>query len=711
MLEGLSKPKKLKKAKQLFIDSVNRDAKWQREAREDFAFRDGEQWSTAEKEILNAELRPHLTFNLTKSNIDLIMGMNEDNRIRYRATPVDPTDGFLAEILNDLADFVHENHDFEAEEDGAFESAAICGRGYVGIDFKPDPDRFGDIIMSEVDIPVHEVHFDPAARRPNLEDASYIAWDRWFTKEDFKIRWPKFGPKKVEDLVSKAREIGMSEDQSESQDESMILFEFPNDMDDDSDYANPLDLTFFDRAKNMLRVVHMEYWDTYKRYFAFNPLEGRFVEIPKNPNKEVKAAFLEEFGEKMVVESITDKRVKWLQFIGQEILYDGVSPLPYKGFSIKPTVAYRDVSKRSMNHFGVVRLMKDPQKETNKRWSQALNMLNQQVQPGIYAETDAFVDQRQAEQSMKEAGAITWTQSGAITGKKIQERTVPTFPSAPMQMEQFAQDIMKKITGINPDLLGQDRGRQEPGVVVRLRQQQGFMLLKPLFKNYNEMKKGLFKRQLAIIMNYMPDQQILRILGQNDRYQINKETGIIVDTASINQETGQPSRFANLRNVRELDYNINAEQSPGNMTKRMLELSVMMEMSQQFPVPPEQIIEKLELAETEKQRWLEYINQQQAAQQQQQEALARIEMQFKDREIKVDEEKNMLEFMVDMAKIKQMSEKDEKKMISDFQKMSIEEQNNLMQYVAQMAAVAQQAIAAKQQAASATKTPQGGTKK
>jgi hypothetical protein len=147
------------------------------------------------------------------------------------------------------------------------------------------------------------------------------------------------------------------------------------------------------------------------------------------------------------------------------------------------------------------------------------------------------------------------------------------------------------------------------------------------------------------------------------------------------------------------------------MTKRMLELSVMMEMSQQFPVPPEQIIEKLELAETEKQRWLEYIDQQQAAQQQQQEALARIEMQFKDREIKVDEEKNMLEFMVDMAKIKQMSEKDEKKMISDFQKMSIEEQNNLMQYVAQMAAVAQQAIAAKQQAASATKTPQGGTKK
>jgi hypothetical protein len=360
-------------------------------------------------------------------------------------------------------------------------------------------------------------------------------------------------------------------------------------------------------------------------------------------------------------------------------LYDDLSPSPYAGFSIVPVTAYRDVSMRTANHFGIVELMKDPQVEVNKRWSQALNMLNQQVQPGIYAETDAFVDDKQAEQSMKEAGAITWVNSGVLASGKIQERTVPTFPNAPMQMEQFSQDIMKKITGINPDLLGQDRGRQEPGIVVRLRQQQGMTLLKPLFKNVNHMKKELFKRQLAIIMQYMPDRQILRILGQNDRYQIDRETGVIYDKIL--------NLSANIRAIRDLDYNIIAEPAPGNMTKRMLELTALIEMSERFPVPPDQIIEKMEIPESDKQRWLEYIKQQEEASANQQRELLETQVSMEDRKIKVDETKNILDFVVDLAKIKQMAEKDEKKLVSDFAKLSIQEQANILQFATEAAKV------------------------
>ena len=132
----------------------------------------------------------------------------------------------------------------------------------------------------------------------------------------------------------------------------------------------------------------------------------------------------------MTVETMYDKRVMWFQFTKDEILYDDVSPFPYKGFSVVRTIASADVSQRTANNFGIVRLMKDPQREINKRWSQALNMLNQQVQPGIYAETDAFVDERQAQQSMKVAGDITWVNAGALTGGRIKERTVPRFPDA-----------------------------------------------------------------------------------------------------------------------------------------------------------------------------------------------------------------------------------------------------------------------------------------
>ena len=229
-----------------------------------------------------------------------------------------------------------------------------------------------------------------------------------------------------------------------------------------------------------------------------------------------------------------------------------------------------------MSHFGIVKGMIDPQKEVNKRWSQALNMLNNQVQPGVFAEVDAFVDEMQAKASMKEAGGITYLNAGALTSGMVQERNLPTFPNAPMQMEEHSKAIMKQINGINPDLMGQDRGRSEPGVVIRLRQQQGVTLLKPLFKNFNLMKKNVFQRMLSIVTAYMPDEQILRILGESDRYQID-ETGIITDKMTEMQ--------ADLRNVRDLAYNVKSEQAPGNMTLRMMELSALMEMMQAgFPV-------------------------------------------------------------------------------------------------------------------------------
>ena len=688
MFEQLKQKKKLERAKAMFIDTLNKDTKWQNEARDDFGFRDGPgQWTDEEKQILQEELRPVLTFNLTKSSIDLIMGMNEDNRVVHKASPTEPTDAFLCELLNDLSDFVQESQDFEEEEDGALESASICGRGFVGIDFRPDPNRFGDIEMSEIDIPIHEVHFDQASRRPNKEDASFVVWDRWMTREDFKIRFPKIGPKKIDTLLEGQNTwTGTSDPISE---DGIPISDSPS-----VDYEREMDndINFYDRQRNMLRVVHMEYWENYKRYYIFNPENGKFEEIPKMPTREQKAEFIIQFGEEMTIETMYDKRVKWFQFIANDILFDGPSPMPYPGFSIVPMTAYRDVSKRSNNDFGLVRLMKDPQREVNKRWSQALNMLNQQVQPGVYAETDTFVDETQALQSMKVAGDITWVNAGALSGGKLKERTVPTFPNAPMQMEQFSQDIMKKITGINPDLLGQDRGRQEPGVVVRLRQQQGITLLKPLFRNFNQMKKGLFKRQLAIIMAYMPDAQILRVLGQNERYNID-ENGLIIDTTSAieeqNPETGEVeivgySLQANIRDVRSLDYNVKAEQAPGNMTKRMMELQAMMEMQERLPIPPEMIIEKMDVSASEKQRWLKYIEEQQTGEAEQQKEMEQVQIQFEDRKIKVDEQANEQDFLLGVAKIKQASEKDEKSMKTKYAQMDQQEKASLMQFATQV---------------------------
>lgn len=653
MFSGQTKQNKLEKAKTLFLEAEQSDTYWQREAREDFAFRDGFQWTTEEKQILESEMRPVLTFNLTKAGTDLVMGMNDDNRIKYKANPVEPTDGFLCDVLNDVMDWIYDSGDFIDEEDAALESAAICGRGYCAVDFVPDPNRFGDIKLQQLDVPVHEIHFEPSARRKNLEDASYITWDRWMHREDFKMRYPKYSDKKIDEMMETGKGYVTAGDTPQRYHvwDSIV----DGETDELNEYSRPLDLNFYDRGKNQVRVIHMEYWESFKRYFGHDPETNEWVEFDSKDLKKVKMAHLEEYGEPLIYETLMDKKVKWLQFTGDDILYDDDSPLPYRGFSITPMVAYRDASKRTANHYGLVRLIKDPQKEINKRWSQTLNMLNQQVQPGLFAETGAFVDSEQARLSLKDPGSITYVQNGALTSGKIKERELPAFPSAPMQMEQFSQDIMKKITGINTDLLGQDAGRAEAGIVVRMRQQQGLTILKPLFKASNNMKKELFKRNVSIVTEYMSDEQILRILGQGDRYQIDKETGILVDTAT--------GRQAEIRDIKNLEYNVKAEEAPGNFTKRMLELQTFMEMMNSgMPVDPRVIVEKTDLSDTEKMKWYEYLENQESAQAEQQEAAMQAEAEKTDRELAIDEQANLIELVTSVMKTKQQEAKDDKKL-------------------------------------------------
>jgi len=675
MFGRITKLKKLEKAKELFADAVSADAEWQIEALEDFNFRNGEQWTKEEKEVLAAQNRPALTFNLIKSSIDLLIGMSEESSKNYRCSPVEKTDGFLSEVLNDIMEWVYDSNSFSIEQVAALEAAAICGRGYVAVDFVPDPKRFGDIKLSLVDVPVHEIHFDPACRRVGLSDASYICWDKWLSKEDFKIRYPKVSNMKIDAIVENGL-AGMPDGLSLAGNNSLDGIEAAVST-DTSDYDVPLDVNYYDKIKNMIRIVHMEYWENYKRFFGYNPETDSFEEFDGKKLKQIKVDYESTFEEEFVYETLMDKKVKWLQFVGEDILYDDDSPLPYPGFSICNMIAYRDPSGRTNNHFGVVRLMKDPQKEVDKRWSQVLNILNNQVQAGVYAETDAFVDDKQAEASMKETGSVTYVTPGALSGNKFKERDVPQFPNAVMQMEQFSQDILKKITGINPDLLGQDRGRQEPGVVVRLRQQQGLTLLKPLFNNYDNMKKSIFKRMLAIVMKYMPDEQIMRILGQNDRYQIDKKQGIIFDK--------QAKLQANIRDIRNLEYNINADAAATSTTQRMFELTALLEMMEKkFPVDPIVIIEKMELPESDKQRWIQYIQSQQQGEQEAQEKEIMTDNSFEDRKIAADENKNTIKFITDMLKIQQMANKDDKKQVTDFAKLSLENKKMLSDFVTTM---------------------------
>jgi hypothetical protein len=646
----------LRKAKEAFDDSIGADRHFQVKARESFNFRNNEQWEKLELDILAEERRPALTFNVVKAHIDLIMGLNEDLRKRYTAMPVAQEDAFLCDVLNSVDYWLYQTQDWESEENNAYESALISGRGWVNIDYDIDEKRLSDIKITETSIPVHEIKFDPAARKRDLSDASYIIWDRWLSLEDFIVKYPKMRSKATLAMETgrwaKENDILLPAEDSAGQ--------MQNDLNDESDYSDSLDVNYYDTQKNRIRTCHMEYWKHVKKWFYWNPQEREWTLIEIN-KKEFEAKWNQLFpGQRLIMESAIQKELWWLQFCAHQVLVHAPSPINYPGFSIVPCFMFGDPSRRSPDHFGIVEVMKDAQREINKRTSQTLNLFNQQVQPGVYAEVGAFVNTDQAEQSMKEAGSITYLQDGALSQNKFMERTVPTFPNAVMQMSEYAREMLRNMTGINPDLMGMNDKRKEAGIVVQLRQQQGMSILKPVFKAYSEMRESLFKRQLAIIMSHMPSAQIKRILGEGDRY-------VVKGPAIQDQST---KLVADFRNVKNLQYDVFAEPETDSMTQNALEMATFMELQQAgMPVDPNVIISKTNLSSDEKIKWQKYIEQSQNAAAE----AGKAEQEMETKKLEMQHEREMAkienDYKVQMAKLQVAQETSSLKLASDAEKL------------------------------------------
>lgn len=627
---------KLKWARKQWEHARSVDSSWQREAEEDFEFHAGHQWDDETLAVMDSKTppRPHLTLNLIKNSVDLLLGVAEQNRVNVKASPVDRTDEFLTDIITDLEAWARETFELEDEEDDTFENALICGRGFMAQDIESDQDDPEEIVFSAKALPHYEVRYDPASTRSDLSDAKYIFWTKWLSWDDFKDLYPKYR-NEVHDILYSgtepsdfwfmdAEEDGLSPHSSvESQSK------------EEDDYDDVMWSEYYDRNKYRVKVCHMEYVENYKRYYGFNPQTGETEEFDIENLEKIKTVYNSLYGPEaqktnsqqdiptqFEYTTVNARKIKWLQFIGHRILFHDDAPIQ-QGFSVEPIFTYKDKSRKGgLSHFGIVRMMKDPQREVNKRWSQALYLLLKQG-AGIMAESDAFENLKQAQAAQNNPDLIMWLKPDAGAKNKVpQPKPVATYPEAALKIEELMQEILKKISGINPDLLGQDRGRQEPGVVVRLRQQQGMTILARLFKSFKKFKKRCFERRVELIMRYMPDSQILRILGENERYSI--ENNVIMD-----KEKGFQADLRDLRHVR---YNVKAEEAPGNLNKSMAILAIILEMmAKGFPVDPETVIDKLEIPLEEKTRWKEYI----AQQSQQQQGMQQAEMQLRLAEVQM----------------------------------------------------------------------------
>jgi hypothetical protein len=480
----------LHRLKGWYREDVAKAARWRKQAREDFQFRDGDQWSPEDRRLLEEQGRPAIVFNRIGVLVDAVVGAEVGNRREVRYIPRESGDSLPNEVLTSAAEWFRDQCDAEDEESAAFKDAITSGMGWTEtrLDRAANPD--GDPKIEHID--AFEMVWDCNAVKANLVDSRR----RWRVRKVERAEAEKMFP----DVDTAELDAAWADADSGDGE--------PARNDPTNRYAASPDGK--DRAPDKVTIVACQYVEDVVLYKAaiFSPgmAQPMVVELD-----EEKFAVAEKAGS--VLNSVKVKRERVMQCVlGAQVLKKP-APTQTGGFTWNCITGLKDNDKGIF--YGVVRRAKDPQRWANKWLSQILHILNSQAKGGVLAERGVFEDDREAEASWARTDRITYLEKGALSntnGAKIQPKPMAQFPAGFDRLLQYADEMIVKATGINMELLGM-REVNQPGVLEYQRKQSGMGILASFFDSLKRYRKIQGRGMLKLIQDYLSDGRMVRILG------------------------------------------------------------------------------------------------------------------------------------------------------------------------------------------------------
>jgi hypothetical protein len=468
---------------------VDRDAssKWRQDAREDYDFVAGRQWSPEDEALLREQKRPPVTFNRLLPVIKAVAGSEVNARQDIQFLPREVGDAAVNELLTEASRYLANEAEAEDEESDAFVDCAIVGMGWIEmrLDYEVDPN--GAYVEDRVD-PL-EMIADSAARKRNLQDARRLFRAKTMDLSEAEGLFPDADPSDLDAAWAEDREGDEQHRQIQPGEHRM-------------------DRPAGDQSgSKRVTIVEAQWWERRRVAVVFDPTTGQPTEM-----EPAKAAVLARRAEMigMPVQIFHQvKRVYRRAFLGAVLLEEGPAPAGDR-FSYACLTGDRDHNKGTW--FGIVRAMKDPQRYANKWLSQTLDMLNRQTKGGYLLEAGAVKNQAEFERSMAKPGGSTFVQDGALTSGRIKEKGLPQIPAGHYALMEFALQSIRDTSGVNLELLGQ-RQTEQAGVLEYQRKQAAMTILATLFDALRRARKHIGRVRLFFIQSYLSDGRLIRIVG------------------------------------------------------------------------------------------------------------------------------------------------------------------------------------------------------
>ena len=595
--------------------SLKKETPWRDEAKEDFKFALGDQWTAEERNLLKTEGRPCLTFNKIEPLLDLVGGWQRENSMRIRVFPEGGEDRTFSEIGDRILKAIDKWTHLNYKLDHQFDDGLVCGKGWIEMAVSYDEDPIdGDLVFRNDT--VYQVLRDPDGKEYDQSDWDYIIKLTKYSKEKLKKLYPD-ATKTIDKLTKDNTEYlygtGTEDVMKEGDADNYHLGKSPADISAEGDDAIDSDAP----EKYLLK----EYWHkkSVEKHFVYDVNEAKLEKFDTdeeaqarrtailteydNKHEEVlreyaqakkismaaqmavgEIAALEGAPQKVEVEVKVVKRsvseMYYAATTAGELLQEDIkSPLApdYEGFPLFNFFAKWYVSAEDdvLSVKGITRNVKDANREVNKARSQFLHILNTTANSGWIGDKNALSGQ--GWKDLKTMGSTP----GVVLKKKPGtdlNRIEPagTNMSNLLRGDKAESDI-KEISGINPDAMAM-QDKTTSGKAISLRIKQALTILAKYFRNFRYTKEMVGTAVYAMIPQVFDVAAVRKVLGE----EFMQKNGI---------DDGRIMSF--LEQIKDGKYDMSITEADNTATVRQETFENLMQMAEAMPgvIPPDVILE------------------------------------------------------------------------------------------------------------------------
>jgi len=476
----------------------------------DADFFDGLQWRDDDAEVLRERGQAPLVFNIVQQHVRWILGTERRTRVDFKIHGREKEDSKPAQTKTKLLKYTDDINHASMHRSFAFADAVKVGCGWLECGIRSDPteeplfDRWESW---------RNMWNDPLAKEPDNSDSRFIFRSKWVDEDIAMTMFP--------DRKETIRQSSISHQLFSFSEDDDLGFNglyhayTPGSTTIQSGRAMFNDSFHIGIRRKRVRLIECWYRQPHRVKLLrtrVHPLmseqfrgqmmrmNGREMDGQSTPAIDGLIAD----GHASVYDAVRMK-VHVAMFVNKGLLQDMPSPYLHDKFPFTPVWAFK--RDRDNQPYGVIRNMRDPQEDLNKRRSKALHILSTNR---VIADDDAVEDWDEAEEQVARPDGII----KKIRGSEFEIQNDTTIAKEHVNLMVQDMQFLENTSGVTEENRGEVTNAVS-GKAINLRQTQGSVVTADLFDNLRYAIQLHGEKKLALTEQYYTEPKVIRIT--NDR--------------------------------------------------------------------------------------------------------------------------------------------------------------------------------------------------